>query len=208
MQDKKRSAPRVRQARSAPPGELRIVGGEWRGRRLRLASGSAIRPTPDRVRETLFNWLQHVIRGARCLDLFAGSGALGIEALSRGAREVTFVEQDARAARDIRSALAEFGGTEPRVQVADALAFLRGATSPFDVVFLDPPFASGLLASACAQLEARAWLADGAFIYLEAASREGAPTLPGGWQMRKAKRTGEVGYYLAERRRHNGGPAP
>ena len=201
MQDKRRSAPPVNRARPAAANELRIVGGKWRSRRLSLSAGGSIRPTPDRVRETLFNWLQDRIADARCLDLFAGSGALGIEALSRSAREVTFVEKDARAARQIQSALEEFGVAESRVLVVDALDFLRGAVSQFDIVFLDPPFASGLLAPVCAQLEARGWLAEGALVYLEAASRDGAPLLPARWQLLKAKRAGEVGYYLAERRR-------
>jgi len=212
MKKKIPSALRSRAARPGTANEVRIIGGEWRGRRLRLAPGAAIRPTPDRVRETLFNWLQPVIAGARCLDLFAGSGALGIEALSRGAREVVFVDRDPRVARQIRTALADLGVAEPQVQVSEALRFLRRDALPFDVVFLDPPFASGLLAPTCALLEERGWLRDQALVYLETARREGEPALPAGWQIRKSGRAGEVGYYLAERGaerpQEEGEPAP
>jgi 16S rRNA (guanine966-N2)-methyltransferase len=199
MQKKRRSAPRAGPERPAVANQLRIIGGEWRGRRLRLAPGALIRPTPDRVRETVFNWLQPAIRDARCLDLFAGSGALGLEALSRGAREVVFVDQDARAIRQIRATLEEFGIAAPRVQVSDALRFLRQAPSPFDIVFLDPPFATGLLAPACAMLEEQPWLAEEALVYLEAPSRDAPPPLPARWRLLKAKKAGEVGYYLARR---------
>ena len=204
MQKKRRAAAAVRSERSAAANELRIVGGEWRGRLLKLAPGAPIRPTPDRVRETLFNWLQHVIRGARCLDLFAGSGALGIEALSRGAREVVFVDQDARAIRHIRAALEGFAVAAPQVYVSEALGFLRGAATQFAVVFLDPPFDSGLLAPVCALLEERGWLAPSALLYLEAARRAGPPQLPVAWRLLKAKQAGEVGYYLVEKRREDG----
>lgn len=202
MQDKKRRAASARATRAGVANELRIVGGEWRGRRVKLAAGAPIRPTPDRVRETLFNWLQPVIRGARCLDLFAGSGALGLEALSRGAREVVFVDRDARAIRQIAATLEAFAAPAMPVHVSDALAFLRGAASPFDVVFLDPPFASGLLANTSARLEDKGWLAANALIYIEAAHRDGPPVLPATWRLAKAKRAGEVGYYLVEGRRH------
>jgi 16S rRNA (guanine966-N2)-methyltransferase len=212
MQKKRRSPARLRPRRPAGANELRIVGGEWRGRRLRLAAGAPIRPTPNRVRETLFNWLQQVTRGARCLDLFAGSGALGLEALSRGAREVVFVDQDARAGRQIRAALEHFAVATPRVHVLEALRFLRGAPTAFDVVFLDPPFGSDMLGAVCVMLEERGWLSEGALVYLEAGSRDGPPPLPAAWHFLKAKQAGEVGYYLAERlverRREDNGGTP
>jgi 16S rRNA (guanine966-N2)-methyltransferase len=204
MQKKSRSASAPESRRPAAANELRIVGGEWRGRRVRLAPGTPIRPTPDRVRETLFNWLQPVIRGARCLDLFAGSGALGMEALSRGAREVVFVDRDVRAVRQIRAALVDFAIAAPQAYVSDALAYLRNPASPFDIVFLDPPFESGLLAPACALVEERGWLSPSALVYIEAAHRDGPPKLPPTWRLLKAKRAGEVGYYLVERRRDAG----
>jgi 16S rRNA (guanine966-N2)-methyltransferase len=209
---KRRPAARRPAQRRGTPNEVRIIGGEWRGRRLRLAAGAAIRPTPDRVRETLFNWLQPMIVGARCLDLFAGSGALGIEALSRGAREVVFVDRDTRAARQIRTMLAGLGISAPQVQESDALRFLRRDALPFDIVFVDPPFASALMAPACALLEERGWLGERALVYLEAPRRDALPTLPPGWRILKSGQAGEVGYYLAERRAERtpgeGDPAP
>jgi 16S rRNA (guanine966-N2)-methyltransferase len=175
---------------------LRIIGGNWRGRKLRFPASAAIRPTPDRVRETLFNWLGSATAGARCLDLFAGSGALGLEALSRGAAQVTFVEADEAAARALRERLTEWQARDARVARADALRYLASAAQAFDIVFLDPPFASPLLARAAALLEERHWLADGARIYVECAARQGLPPLPPTWQALKAKRAGEVGYHL------------
>ena len=175
---------------------LRIIGGTWRGRRLRFPATAAIRPTPDRVRETLFNWLGTAIHGARCLDLFAGSGALGLEALSRGAAQVTFVERDAAAAHALRERLIEWQAGDARVERADALRYLAGEARPFDIVFLDPPFASELLTRAAALLEERHWLTAGALIYVECAARAGPPPLPASWRPLKAKQAGEVGYHL------------
>jgi 16S rRNA (guanine966-N2)-methyltransferase len=190
----RRSAAPVRRAERARV--LRIIGGAWRGRKLRFPAGAAIRPTPDRVRETLFNWLGGATQGAHCLDLFAGSGALGLEALSRGAAHVTFIEQDAGAARERRARLAEWHAGDAQVERADALRYLAGAPRPFDIVFLDPPFASGVLSRAAALLEERHWLRAGALIYVECAAREGLPALPGSWRVLKAKQAGEVGYHL------------
>jgi 16S rRNA (guanine966-N2)-methyltransferase len=170
-----------------------------RGRRWRFPDVPDIRPTPDRVRETLFNWLGPRIVGSRCLDLFAGSGALGLESVSRGAASVVLVEQNAAIARAIGTLLEEWNVSQARVERADAFAWLRGTPEPFDIVFLDPPFASGLLSPAAALLEQKGWLAPDAMIYLESAAREALPALPAGWQERKAGRAGEVGYHLFAR---------
>lgn len=183
---------------------LRIIGGVWRGRRLRFPPSPEIRPTPDRVRETLFNWLAPRVPGARCLDLFAGSGALGLEALSRGAAHVTFVERDAAAAREISAHLTEWGARGATVERTDARGFLeRTPAAPFDIVFLDPPFASTLLDEAAARLEQGGWLADGALIYVErpadAAAKAPAGAVPAAWAPLKAKQAGEVGYHLYAR---------
>jgi 16S rRNA (guanine966-N2)-methyltransferase len=178
---------------------LRIIGGTWRGRKLRFPASAAIRPTPDRVRETLFNWLGSAAQGARCLDLFAGSGALGLEALSRGAGELTFVERDAAAVRALRTLLGEWQARNAVVTHAGALDYLTRAAPaarPFDIVFLDPPYGSELLGQAAALLEERRWLQPGALIYVECAARAGLPPLPTSWRPLKAKRTGEVGYHL------------
>ena len=178
---------------------LRIIGGMWRGRKLRFPPSPEIRPTPDRVRETLFNWLGSRLPGARCLDLFAGSGALGLESLSRGAAHVTFVERDAAAARELRARLSEWGATGADVEQGDALRFLGGDGRPFDVVFLDPPFESDFLTSAANRLESGGWLAPGALIYVECAACNGLPPLPPTWTTTKAKQAGEVGYHLLTR---------
>jgi 16S rRNA (guanine966-N2)-methyltransferase len=186
-------------ARGARARVLRIIGGSWRGRRLRFPAAALIRPTPDRVRETLFNWLGARVAGARCLDLFAGSGALGLEALSRGAAHVTFIERDVAAVRELRARLAEWGARDAQVEHGDALRFLANAGRPFDIAFLDPPFASGLLAEAAGPLERNGWLADAALVYVECAARDGPPPLPAGWLALKGKRAGEVGYHLYAR---------
>lgn len=178
---------------------LRIIAGTWRGRRLRFPAAADIRPTPDRVRETLFNWLGPRVCGARCLDLFAGSGALGLEALSRGAAHVRFVEQNVEAARALERLAREWGASGAEVLTADALRILAGPAEPFDLVFLDPPFASGLMVCACERLERGGWLAERALIYVECAAESTAPAVPGHWARLKSKHAGEVGYHLYER---------
>lgn len=192
------SAPHVARANKAR--KLRIIGGSWRGRTWRFPEGQ-IRPTPDRVRETLFNWLAQDLAGARCLDLFAGSGALGLEALSRGAAHAVFVEHSAAAVRELRKTVAAWGAQPEAVQIhrVDAQAFLAGKPEIFDVVFLDPPFAAGLLTQIAARLEAGQWLKPGALIYAECAAREGLPPLPAAWNVTKSGRAGEVGYHLLRR---------
>jgi 16S rRNA (guanine966-N2)-methyltransferase len=180
---------------------LRIIGGAWRGRRLRFPPAEDIRPTPDRVRETLFNWLAARVPGSSCLDLFAGSGALGLEALSRGAARLTFVERDPSAASEIAARLDEWGAHGARVENVDARRFLEHAhAEPFDIVFLDPPFASALLAETAERLEQGGWLANDALIYIECpADRAPEEAVPAGWAPLKAKRAGEVGYHLYSR---------
>lgn len=180
---------------------LRIIGGEWRGRRIRFPGRGGIRPTPDRVRETLFNWLSAAVPGSRCLDLFAGSGALGLEALSRGAKEATFVEQNRENAAALRDTAALLAAGRAQVVQAEALAWLRGPATAFDIAFLDPPFEGGLLESALRGLDAGAWLAPGAFVYLEMPAASGEPALPAGWILHRTGRAGAVGYHLARRER-------
>jgi 16S rRNA (guanine966-N2)-methyltransferase len=180
--------------------EVRIIGGKWRGRRIRFEAGSDLRPTPARIRETLFNWLQPVIVGARCLDLFAGSGALGLEALSRGAASVTFVERDQHIAATLGRSLAALnGGSDARGRIVsgDAFAFLRAAPAAHEVVFLDPPFAQGRLTELCTLLEQRGWLAARALVYVESAARAPAPELPARWHAHREARAGEVSGLLA-----------
>jgi len=192
-------APAAKQrARAQPLHQLRIIGGEWRGRRFHFpATADGIRPTPDRVRETLFNWLQGRVAGVRALDLFAGSGALGLEALSRGAREVVFVEVDRAATHGIEATLATLGCERGRVIAASVAQYLRGPAEPFDLVFVDPPYASGDVETVCAALATGKWLAPDARVYLERAAAAGEPSLPAGWRLLRSKRAGEVGYHLA-----------
>jgi len=177
---------------------LRIIGGRHRGRRLRFPAGVEIRPTPDRVRETLFNWLQPRIAGARVLDLFAGSGALGLEALSRGAGAVTFVERERKAAAAIEELAREWQENAATVVCADALAWLGSApgAGPFDIVLLDPPYDLELLAPAAAALATGGMLAPDARVYVERRAREPLPGLPTGWRGIREGRAGEVGYHL------------
>jgi 16S rRNA (guanine966-N2)-methyltransferase len=190
---------------TAPGGgrfEVRIIGGEWRGRKLHFPRSDGLRPTPDRVRETLFNWLQFELPGRRCLDLFAGSGALGVEALSRGAAAVVFVERDTEAARSIAATLARLACDRGRVEQSGALEWLAGAgpdAPAFDIVFLDPPYDDALLPQAIAALEASHCLAPEAWIYLEDAAERGPPAVPATWRVVRSKRAGDVGYHLARR---------
>jgi len=177
---------------------LRIIGGTWRGRRFRFSAEADIRPTPDRVRETLFNWLAARVAQARCLDLCAGSGALGLEALSRGAARVHFVESDGHAVSDLRARLIEWGAQGATVERIDTLRYLRSKPEAFDIVFLDPPFGAGALAATAAALEP-GWLAPKARIYIERAKREALPPLPALWRELRAGTAGEVGYHLFER---------
>ena len=178
---------------------LRIIGGTWRGRRLRFPPQDEIRPTPDRIRETLFNWLGQRVPGARCLDLFAGSGALGLEALSRGAAQVIFVERDAVAVREMRARLVEWGAVGGQVEHNEALRFLGSPGQPFAIVFLDPPFASGLLPQVARALEHKHWLSADALIYVETVASSGLPPLPESWKVTRTKQAGAVGYHLLTR---------
>ncbi len=179
--------------------QLRIIGGEWRGRKLGFPDVDGLRPTTDRVRETVFNWLQPLIHGARCLDLFAGSGALGLEALSRGAAEVQFVDSDRRAVQSLKDNLALLKTSRGNVVQGDALSFLRAAPRPFDLVFLDPPFRKTLLAPCLEQLCHHGWLGENARLYIEVEQELGEPRLPDGWEMVRSKQAGQVIYGLAAR---------
>jgi len=174
--------------------EFRIIAGQWRRRKLHFPPLPGIRPSPDRVRETLFNWLRDRVEGARCLDLFAGSGALGLEALSRGAAGVTFVDKERQAAEAIRGHLTLLGATGGEVLQVDALSWLAGTPKPYDLVFLDPPFDTDLVPEACARLR-DGWLKPGAWVYIEHAA-ERVPALPPEWQVVRESKAGRVGFRL------------
>jgi 16S rRNA (guanine966-N2)-methyltransferase len=179
---------------------LRIIGGEWRSRVVVFADAPNLRPTPDRVRETLFNWLQPMLAGARCLDLFAGSGVLGFEALSRGAATVTALELDAQALAAIRENIRTLQTDQFRLESRNALEWLRGNPQQqrFDVVFLDPPFAENSYADCCRLLAEQQWLAPGALVYLESGASLDKVALPRGWELIRHKRAGAVHYGLAQ----------
>jgi len=181
------------------PGRLRIVAGKWRSRLLDIADVQGLRPTSERIRETLFNWLAPTLDGARCLDLFAGTGVLGLEALSRGAAEVVFVEKSSIAVKVLRENIEALDAQDAMVHNTDAMQFLTGSTlGTFDVVFLDPPFAADMLDDLCRLLGAASVLASGARIYLEEDRARPALTLPNGWHMVKSKSAGNVRYSLAQ----------
>jgi 16S rRNA (guanine966-N2)-methyltransferase len=179
-------------------GRIRIIGGSLRNSRLEVPDLPGLRPTPERVRETLFNWLAPVLAGVAALDLCAGTGALGIEALSRGAGTVRFVERDARAAQALRGNLARLKAGDGAVSVADAVAFLDGPPTPFGLAFLDPPFAADLWSRLAQKLEEKGWLATQAWIYVES-PREHAPALPSNWALHREGRAGEVRHALYRR---------
>ena len=177
--------------------ELRIIGGSLRGRKWSFPEAPGLRPTPDRVRETLFNWLAPHIAGMRVLDLFAGSGALGFEALSRGAASAVLIEKDRAVVASLRAVAQRFGLTAARVEAGDALAFLRAQPRHCcELVFLDPPFAAGLLEPALAALARYNVLAPGGFCYLEQSAQDAMPPLPPGWTVHRSGKAGEVGYHL------------
>ncbi|KHN57440.1 16S rRNA methyltransferase [Dickeya fangzhongdai] len=184
------------QATSAP-GQIRIIGGQWRGRKLPVPDSPGLRPTTDRVRETLFNWLAPVIAQSRCLDCFAGSGALGLEALSRYAAHATLLEAERNVARQLTQNLSLLGADNAEVVNADTLQWLaKPAPQPYDVVFLDPPFRRGLLDDTLRLLEAGDWLAEEAWIYIETEAENRTLAIPSTWTLHREKTAGQVSYRL------------
>ena len=185
-------------APSRDAGSVRIVGGRWRGTKLRVIDRPGLRPTSDRVRETLFNWLMPMLPGARVLDLFAGTGALGLEALSRGASQAVLVEHDRDAAATLRETVARLqGGEAAEIVQGDALAWLHAQpTASFDLAFVDPPFDAnlwgGVLPALLPHLRADAWL------YVEAPATDDTPP-PAGWRLHREGRTRDVHYALYRR---------
>ncbi|MEG0860812.1 MAG: 16S rRNA (guanine(966)-N(2))-methyltransferase RsmD [Pseudomonas sp.] len=191
-------------AKSAKPhngqGQLRIIAGEWRSRRLSFPDAPGLRPTPDRVRETLFNWLAPHIEGAKVLDAFAGSGALYLEALSRGAAEAVALDSNQAAIASLRQNLETLRCPRGQVIQSDAQRYLQGEPKlAFDLVFLDPPFHQDLLPTTCALLEERQWLAENAWIYTESETPPSALQLPGNWRLHREKKAGQVYYALWQR---------
>ncbi len=188
---------------------VRIIGGEHKGRRLDFATVKGLRPTADRVRETLFNWLQSELAGSRCLDLFAGSGALGLEALSRGAGFVLLCDQARVVVERLRANLETLDtGKRGEVLLRDARKLLASAPEQsFDIVFLDPPFAAGLLGGTAHALEGHSWLSDEAWIYLEQDASHPWPELPANWQLHREGRAGQAAFRLMRRHRSSNAAA-
>jgi 16S rRNA (guanine966-N2)-methyltransferase len=181
-------------------GKVRIIAGQWRGRKLTVLAKPSLRPTPNRVRETLFNWLNQYLPGSYCLDLFAGSGALGLEAASRGAQYVLLVEQDRDIVRNLQQQLVILAANQVKVIGANALKFLQQPPPvAFNILFLDPPFGQHLLAPSCTFLEQFGWLQTTAFIYLETEHHLGTPPLPASWQIIRQQTTGQVVSWLVKR---------
>ncbi len=179
-----------------PSGQIRIIGGKWRNRKLPVPVSPGLRPTTDRIRETLFNWLMPVIHDARCLDCFAGSGALGLEALSRHAAQATLLELEQSIARQLMNNLTALQARNGQVINTNTLTWLTQPGQPFDIVFLDPPFHKGLLAETAHLLEQQGWLAPDAQIYMEAEAKNPMAQVPDSWRLYREKITGQVIYRL------------
>lgn len=177
--------------------QVRIIAGQWRGRKLEFPDSGGLRPTADRVRETLFNWLEPVMPGAVCLDLFAGSGALGFEAASRGAAQVVMVERDRTVFLNLQAQSKRLSAGSVELINADALDYIAGITATFDILFLDPPFGdAGLRQEAIQRINEQRLMKPGGLIYLETEKGGAGPELPADWQAYRHKRAGQVNYQL------------
>lgn len=200
-----RGTPKIsRPAHSATAtGELRIIGGDWRGRKLPVLNAEGLRPTADRVRETLFNWLQFEIAGANCLDVFSGSGALAIEALSRGAKQVTLLELNPANAKQLKQNLATLKASNAEVVQTNSVQWLaKTASESYDIIFVDPPFNQDLMQPAIDLLFKNDYLQNQqACLYLEQEKQLEWPDLPEGWECSKEKTTSQVRYGLFRRMR-------
>lgn len=178
---------------AADQNTVKLISGRWGGRKIRFPDGEGLRPTPARMRETLFNWLMHELTDARVLDLFAGSGALAFEALSRGAREAVLVDSSATVCSQLTRELQNLKGATGQVVRSDGLMYLaRTAGTPFDVVFLDPPFHRNLLPPVLQALEQNRLLAERAWIYVEAESAPAVDGVPANWTLHRRQETGQV----------------
>ena len=183
----------------APSGQVRIISGLWRGRKLPVHDAEGLRPTTDRVKETLFNWLAQDIPHARCLDLFAGSGGLGFESASRQADKVTMLEMNPQAFAQLKTNIAALKASNIEAVNTDTLAYLKQPGQAYDVVFIDPPFRQGLLHETVQLLEQNGWLAANAMIYIESEKELPLTELPESWQLYREKLAGQVCYRLFER---------
>lgn len=187
----------AKQNKSKSANKLRIIGGKFRSRIVDFVDAEGLRPTPDRVRETVFNWLQPYIGQSRCLDLFSGSGALAFEAASRGAESVLMVEANSKAAKQLKFNIGVLNAENCSVLGQTAQSVLtQSAEQPFDVVFIDPPYKADLWSEIAELLMKHKWLSDNTMIYLECPAKQALPELPVSWQLLKDKSAGEVRYCL------------
>ncbi|MEZ5570561.1 MAG: 16S rRNA (guanine(966)-N(2))-methyltransferase RsmD [Halioglobus sp.] len=183
--------------RSARQSAVRIIGGIWRGRKLAFTPSEGLRPTGDRIRETLFNWLAPELRGARCVDLFTGSGALGLEALSRGAVHCDFVDSASRVISTVQQHLKTLDAQDRGLcHQCTAQQFLENAPTPYDIVFIDPPFKLQLVEPVLNTLVQRSLLLNDALVYIETAASESLPAMPSNWSKHREKSSGGVSYRL------------
>ena len=181
-------------------GELRIIGGDWRSRKLRFPDAGGVRPSPARTRETLFNWLNFHIAGRDCLDLFAGSGALGLEALSRGAANATLVDHTNALARALQDNLRLLGSEKGEVVCQDVAQYLEHRNRPpFDIIFMDPPFRQGWLDRLLPLIDAQQWLKPGGWVYVEHESELTTVPAPADWHLHRQKTAGQVTYKLFQK---------
>lgn len=182
-------------------GQLRIIGGEWRSRQFSFPMAHGLRPTPNRVRETLFNWLAPYVEGAHVLDCFTGSGALFLEALSRGASSALALDSNRSAISNLQQILTTLKNSSGQLLQTDALRHLQEQpATAYDLVFLDPPFGQNLLEPACTLLEEKGWLAKDAWIYTESEAAPSTLVMPGNWRLHREQKAGQVHYALWERR--------
>lgn len=186
----------MKKSTSSGSGQIRIIGGQWRGRKLPVTDSPGLRPTTDRVRETLFNWLAPHMVDAHCLDCFAGSGALGLESLSRYAASATLLEMDRAVSQQLQKNLVTLKAGNGKVVNTNTLNYLNQTGTPHNIVFVDPPFRKGLLDDTLALLEKNGWLADDALIYVESEVENGSPSVPASWQLHREKVAGQVAYRL------------
>ena len=192
-----RRKPAAHSGKGAGTGELRIIGGDWRSRKLCFPDAGGVRPSPARTRETLFNWLNFHLAGSRCLDLFAGSGALGLEALSRGAAQATLVDHTPALAKALRDNLRLLGTNKGDVACQDVEQFLaKGDGQGYDIVFMDPPFRQGWLERLIPLLDTQKWVKPGGWIYVEHESERALPAVPASWHLHRQKSAGQVSYCL------------
>ncbi|PVZ70638.1 16S rRNA (guanine(966)-N(2))-methyltransferase RsmD [Pelagibaculum spongiae] len=184
-------------AQNQSQGQLRIIAGRWRGRKLSFPALPGVRPTPDRVRETLFNWLQFQLDNAQCLDLFAGSGALGLEALSRGVANCQFVEASGPMSQALQGHVKTLNCSQAKIATADCLKWLdQPASQQFDLVMLDPPYHKGFAEPTCQLLQDKGWLTGKSMIYVEVETELGQPVVPVGWQLHRQTSAGQVSGWL------------